>query len=62
MISLAREIREVLVEFVRTFGAFVLFFVAQRMASIEASQLHDNRIASKHSRLSRILRFAFGRF
>ena len=28
MISLAREIREVLVEFVRTFGAFVLFFVA----------------------------------
>ena len=28
MISLAREIRDVLVEFVRTFGAFILFFAA----------------------------------
>lgn len=28
MIDLAREIREALVEFVRTFGAFVLFFLA----------------------------------
>ena len=28
MISLAREIRDVVVEFVRTFGAFTLFFIA----------------------------------